>query len=325
MSEQILSQEEIDALLSGMDKGDVDLEKDNKEKAGAELYDLTSRSMMASEQLYALEKVYDKFISLLHTALSSSFQRPIEVEFVSSKMIKFGECIESFPNRTNYNIFNMEPLTGASLLAIEPALVFSLIDCMFGGDGKPVVQDRDFTLIEERMIRKFSILLLKNLEKAWETIDSLNIVYKKSESKPEFIQIVAPNELVIITTFSISGEEFSGNVGICISYLMLEPIKDKLSSKYMIESELENTWSPLIKELMNDMQVRLTAELGKTTKHTVGDLLNLHIGDLVKLNTGPQDTVSVMVEQVPKYMGFSGVIKGNKAVQVVEFVRNDGG
>jgi flagellar motor switch protein FliM len=326
MTDQILSQEEIDALLSSMDKGEIDLEED--ERAGvAEVatYDLTTQSIMLREQFFALDEVFDKFTTSLHKSLSSSLQRRIEVELVSMEMVRYREILKAFSNPTSFHIFNMEPLIGSALLAIEPTLAFSLIDCMFGGNGKPLDQVREFTLIEQRMMRKFCIEVLENLEKAWEFVLSLSLVLKKAETNPEFLHLFAPNDLLIVVMFSISGEEFSGNIHLCISYLMLEPVKEKFSSAYSREAEMEHTWTTQLQELLKDTHVKLSAELGRTATNSVRDLLNLRIGDVVKLNTGPQTPITIKVEDIPKFKGFPGVVKGNRAVQISALISQKGG
>ena len=184
MTEQILSQEEIDALLSAMDEGDIDLQVEEKEEeVSIEPYDLTSQSVMLRDQFYALEEVYDKFSNLLHSSLSSTLQRSIEVDFVSTEMVKFGEFIQAFSNPTGLVIFSMEPLIGSALLAIDPDLMFSLIDCMFGGPGKTLPHVREFTLIEQRMMRKFGMEVLENFEKAWSLVYSIKVSLKKNRNK----------------------------------------------------------------------------------------------------------------------------------------------
>jgi flagellar motor switch protein FliM len=321
MTDQILSQEEIDALLSSMDKGEIDLEEDEKVETGqVAKYDLTTQSIMLRDQFYALDEVFDKFTTSLHKSLSSSLQRLIEVELVSMEMVRFREILKAFSNPTSFHIFNMEPLIGSALLAIEPTLAFSLIDCMFGGTGKPLDQVREFTLIEQRMMRRFSVEVLENLEKAWEFVLSLSLVLKKTETNPEFLHLFVPNDLLIVIVFSINGDEFSGNIHLCISYLMLEPIKEKLSSGYSRKTEMEHTWGSQLQELLKDTPVKLSVELGRTTTNSVRDLLKLQAGDVVKLNTGPRTPVTVLVEDIPKFKGFPGVVKGNRAVQISEFI-----
>jgi flagellar motor switch protein FliM len=137
--------------------------------------------------------------------------------------------------------------------------------------------------------------------------------------------MVAPNDLVIVVVFTISGEEFSGNIHICISYLTLEPIKEKLASGFLRDVELENTWLSQLQTLLMETQVNVTAELGRNRTHTVGDLLNINKGDVIKLLVGPQDPVVVTVEEVPKYQGFPGVVKGNRAVQITSLIQREGG
>ncbi len=318
MSDQILSQEEIDALLTSVDKGEVDLEVDKKEEAGS--YDLTSQSIMLRDQFYALEEVYDKFTGLLHNLLSSSLRKSVEVKLVSTEMVKFREFLEGFSNPTSFNIFNMEPLIGSSLLAIEPELVFFLIDCMFGGNGKPIARVREFTLIEQRMMRKFAVEALDSLEKALDVVYSVKISLRKTETKPEFVHMVGPNDLVIAVVFSVKADEFSGDIHLCIPYLMLEPIKDKLSSRYLSDKEIEHVFGAQIQNLLKDTNIAVVAELGRTS-YTIRDILNLRAGDIFKLNTGPQDLITINVEDVPKYQGVPGVVKGNRAVQVTRLFR----
>lgn len=324
MAEQILSQEEIDALLSAMDRGEVDLEAEIKKDPVVEDYNLTSQSTMLRSQFYALEEVYDKFATLLDQSLTATFQRSVEVAFTSTEMIKYGEFISAFSNPTSLNIFSMEPLLGSAMLAIESKLVFSLIDCMFGGDGKPLSRVREFTLIEQRMMQRFAAEVLEKLEEAWSIVLPVNIALKKTETKPEFAHLANPSELMIIIVFSIKSQEFTGNLNLCLSYLMLEPIKDKLSSTYLRESDMENAWSNQLSTLLQDTEINIIAQLGKC-RQTVGDILNLQLDDVVHLGTGPEDDILLTVDGVPKYQGFPGIIKGNRAVEITKLIRKNGG
>jgi flagellar motor switch protein FliM len=324
MSDQILSQEEIDALLSAMDSGEVDIEEETKSESEVVAYNLTSQNIMLRDQFYALEEVYDKLARLLNTSLSTSLQRPIEAEFVSTEMVKYSECIGAFSNPTSFTIFSMDPLIGSAMLAIEPTLVYSLIDCMFGGDGKPTQRVREFTLIEQRMMRKFSREVLNGLQQAWLIIDTINLSIKKAENKPEFVHLASPNDLMVVIVFSVKGEKFSGNIHICIPYLMLEPIKDKLSSKYLGSKNQEHTWNSQLQKLLQETPVTLVAELGLTTR-SVRDLLDLRIDDVLQLNSGPEDLITLTAGNVPKFLGFPGIIKGNRAVEVAALLQKNGG
>ncbi len=324
MSNQVLTQEEIDALLSAMERGDVDMEQETKKDVEAAPYNLTSQNLMLRDQFSALEEVYDKFTRLVQDTLSSSLQRSVVIEFVSTEMVKYQEFIGAFSSPTSFNLFSMEPLVGTALLCIEPNLVFSLIDSMFGGDGKPTTRVREFTQIELRMIKKFGSDVLIKLEQAWSSIYAIKMTLKKMETKPEFVQLVSPNDIMLIIVFALKGPEFSGNFHIAIPYLMMEPIKEELSPKYLREKDRGHTWAPQLKELLKDTFVSVIAELGKTTQ-TVRDLLSLQVEDVIKLKTGPDDLISISVDQVPKYQGYPGIIKGNRAVEIVKLLNTNGG
>jgi flagellar motor switch protein FliM len=316
MADQILSQEEIDALLSAMGSGEVDIAEEKADiKSLAKPYDLTSQSIMLRDQFDALDEVYDKFVSLMINDLTSTLQRSIEVKIISKEVVKFGEFLKAFSNPTGFNIYSMEPMIGSALIAIEPNLVFSLIDCMFGGDGKPLQKIREFTQIESRMLRRFSLDILKNIEKAWEAVYRIKIKLKKTETKPEFVNLVNPSDLLIIIVFSISGAEFTGNVHIATPYLMLEPIKDKLSSSYLREKDRSHSFGSQLKYLLKATDVQLIAELGRTCC-TIKDILTFDIDDVIRLSSGPQDNVVLSVQNVPKYFGMAGIVKGCRAVQV---------
>ena len=324
MSDQILTQEEIDALLSAMDSGEVDLEEEAKSEAEVVAYNLTSQNIMLRDQFYALEEVYDKFATLFEAHISSVLQRSMEVEFVSTEMVKYQECISAFSSPTSFSVFSMAPLIGSAMLAIEPRLVYSLIDCMFGGDGKPTERMREFTLIEQRMVRRFASDVLVDLQQAWATIDPIKIAINRAEIKPEFVHLASPNDLMVVIVFVVKGTEVSGNLHICIPYLMLEPIKDKLSSKFLRNKNQEHTWSEQIQMLLKDTPVTIIAELGITNR-SVKNLLDLQVNDILQLNTGPEDLITLTVDHIPKYLGFPGIIKGNRAVEIAALLQKNGG
>jgi flagellar motor switch protein FliM len=324
MADQILTQEEIDALLSAMDRGEVDLEEEVDVEAEIVPYNLTSQNIMLGDQFYALEEVYDKFATLLGSSLSTLMGRSMEVEFVSTELVKYQQCMSAFSSPTNFTIFTMEPLIGSALLAIEPKLVYSVIDCMFGGEGKPTERTKEFTLIEQRMMRRFAAEVLSNLEKAWKNIVPIKFTLKKNETKPEFVHLTSPNDLVLVIVFVIRGAAFSGHLHLGIPYLMLEPVKDQLSSKYLRDKDMGHAWKGQLQMLLQDTPVTLIAELGTTTQ-SVRDLLEIQVGDVLQLNIGPEDLITLSVEHVPKFYGFPGTIKGNRAVEITALLQKNGG
>jgi flagellar motor switch protein FliM len=279
---------------------------------------------MLRDQFDALDEVYDKFVNLLNVRLAGTLQHPIEVKMMSKEIVKFGEFMQAFSNPTGFNIYSMAPLIGKAMLAVEPSLGFALIDCMFGGAGRPLAKIREFTQIEQRMLQRFYQEVLLELEQAWKVAYNIKISSKKTETKPEFVNLVSPGDSVLVFVFSINGEEFSGNIHICTPFLMLEPIKDKLSSRYLREKDRAHVFRSQLTVLLKDTKVRIVAQLGKTTR-TIGQILNMEADDVVKLKTGPQDPVTLNVEGVPKFLGMPGVVKGNRAVQITRLIEKEKG
>ncbi len=323
MADQILSQEEIDALLSAMDSGEIDV-AEAQQAAAAEIrsYDLTAYDVMQRGQFDALEEVYDKFVNLSQSDLSNLFQRAVTVKIISQESVKFGEFMKAFSNPTGFAIFGMEPLIGSALVAFEPGLVFSLIDCLFGGDGKPMEKIREFTMIERRMLHRIAKVVLKDLESAWDVACRLRMGLRKIETKPEFVHLVNPDDQLIVVVFAIAAPPFAGNIHLCLPYLMLEPIKEQLSSRYLREKDRASSFGAEIRNLLGFTEVDVVAELGKTI-HSVRDIMNFEVDDVLRLSTGPQNNVVLNVERVPKFLGMPGVVKGSKAVQITDIIDLD--
>ena len=323
MADQILSQEEVDALLSSMASGQLDFEEEGDQddiSLAEELsaYDLTSPNIMMREHFDVLDEIHDRFANSLRISVTTMLRMPIDAELTATETVKFGEFMEGIDNPTSLHTFRMEPLIGSGLLVIEPRLVFFLIDCMFGGTGMvEIKQQRDFTVIEQRVMRKFSTDVLKELEKAWSFVEQISISIGKSETKPQFIRLVAPNDIVVVVLFTISIEGFNARMWLCIPYLLLEPIRDKLSYKHLRDSEMESLWGSKIEDILNDTQVKVSARIGNITQ-SIGDILSFQKGDLILLDTGPPDLIPVLVENVPKFLGSPGIVGGNRAVRIEE-------
>lgn len=323
MADQILSQEEIDALLSSMGKGEIDLDEDKHKGNDVRPYDFSTQSIMLREQFYALEEVYDKFTRKIKISLSSLLQNQVEVQFVTTEMIKFREFIQAFSEPTSFNIYTMDPLVGSGLLVLETNLVFSCVDCLMGGRGKPMTKVRDFTAIENRMINRVVIEILENMEKSWSSIQPVDIKLKNHESNPMYVRLVGPGDMVVTIVFSISSKEFTGNIHFCIPYIMLEPLKEQLAVQTPLSSEYSSKWTNQIENLLYETSIIMTAELGRATDYNIRDLLGIKKGNLIKLDYGPQDPIVVKIAGVPKYLGFPGVVKGNRAVQISSILKEN--
>ncbi len=315
MADELLSQEEINALLSGMAKGEVELGEGALTDVEVIPYDLTSKSVTLNDQFGALEEVFVKFTNRLEKTISKAIKKPVEVEFVSSEIIKYEDYINSFPTPTGFNIFSMDPLVGGAMVVVAPNLLFSLIDCMFGGSGKPLTMDREFSLIDKRMMERVVGDILEALEESWESIQPIRPRLKHTETRPEFVHLVTPDDFIITNSFEINGAEFKGQFCLCLSYLMLEPIKEKLSAEYLSKKDADQSWRLKLQQLLKETNVMVIAELGRT-ECAIRDLLELKVNDVLKLDTGPEDFIRVNIENVEKFNGHPGILKGNRAVQI---------
>lgn len=318
MSEKVLSQDEIQALFSAMSNGRLDTQAGNEHEVTD--YNLTSQKIKLLRQFDLLEEIHDSFAALLQSSLSAKLRVHVDADLISTETVAYSDFIKDFKKPTALVIFQMEPLSGSAMMIIVENLVFSMIDCLFGGKGAAIEKHRDFTLIEKRIITKLAAEILKDLENAWEHIHSIRTMIRKIESNPDFIRAFALYDMVIAVVFSIQSAEFSGNIYLCIPYLMLEPIKNLLSSNNIRNSVVPDVrHNSDIQESLKEAEVSLTVELGKSIQR-IGDILNLKVGDTLWLNNGPRDPVSVLVEKKIKFKGILGSVKEKRAVRISSLI-----
>ncbi|WP_373499197.1 flagellar motor switch protein FliM [Desulfococcus sp.] len=319
MSEKILSQEEIEALYSAMSDGQIDTDPERGRKAETEAtpYVLYSQQSKMEGHFEVLEEVYDKYSLLVRDTLSTKLKSASDTDFISTEIVKFREFLKRFSRPTCFNVFNMEPFHGSALLVITAPLFFSLIDSMFGGTGKPLARVREFTQIEKRVMQRLVLDILKNLEKAWEVVQSVRTVFRKMESNPDYIRMIAPDDLVVAAGFIVRRNSYEGHIYVCMPYLMIEPVKEKLTYGSLSAADSGNSPDPRMKAVLKSTFLNVSAELGRATC-TVRNLLRLKVGDTIKLNTGPNVPIPVKIENSIKYKGYPGVYYGNQAVRIAE-------
>jgi len=315
---QILSQEEVDALLKGISGGEVETEQGLAPEEGADtaVYDLTKSDKAV--KLPKLVVITDKFSRSYRITLSNTIRKLAEVSFESTDVKRFDDFLREIPVPANINIFGMEPLRGQNILLIDSVLVFYFVDVLFGGGGsiKAKIEGREFTSIENTVIRKISRGILDEWSKAWESFVPIKSDYQRSEVNPQFAMIVPPNELVITITFNVEIENVSGIITICVPFSNLEPIKDKLMGDFDVEEiNKDPFWNKAIKSLINDVPVDMQVELGKA-QLTANELINLAVGDVIPLNKYIEDELELNVEGVKKFSGLPGTYHGNNAIQI---------
>jgi len=321
--EKILSQAEIDALLHGVEGGEVNTTPSPLSRPGVTPYDFTNPERMIRGQMPVLELINDSFCKLFRASLSSALRKAVDVNSKGVQILKFGEFVKPLPLPSSLHIFKMDPLRGHAILLLESKLVFTLLDLFFGGSGKTSfqIEGRDFTAIESRLIQKVVTMVFSDLNKAWHSVHPLRFQYIRNEINPAFAKIVPANDLVITISFSLELEGFSGIITLCIPYSIMEPIKTKLYSAFQVDQlEIDHSWIQRLTDRLKSAKVELKVELGK--HHLmVQDLLKLKAGDVLLLEKEVSEPLIVHVQGIPKFFGRAGVCGSNKAIQIEERIK----
>ena len=318
---QILTQDEVDALLRGVSGGEIETEADaSDDDSGIIKYDLTSQDRIIRGRMPTLEIINDRFARLFRESLSNALRKIVDVSSVSTDMMKFGEFLKTLPVPTSIHVLKLDPLRGNSLMIFESKLVFTLVDLFLGGKGTTTIkiEGREFTHIESRIIHKVLQYATKDMERSWAPVFEINVEYVRSEINPQFVGIVPPTDVVVVISFDVEMELSSGSMTICIPYASLEPIKEKLHAGYQSDQlEIDHAWIQRFAEQMKKASVEMVAELGHATI-TGRDFIELNTGDVIQLYENAKESVIVRVEGIEKFKALPGIIKGNHAFQITE-------
>ena len=316
---QVLSQDEVDALLTGISGGEIETETDKpSDTSGINVYDLTSQEKVIRGRMPVLELINDRFARLVRSSLSSSLRKPVGVTVVSNDMMKYGDFLRTLPVPTSLHIYRMEPLRGSVIMVLESKLVFCLVDLSFGGSGTESfkVEGREFTGIENRLVKNIVNIMLDDLKEAWKNIQPISLHFVRSEVNPQFATIVAPDDIVVNVILELEMENSTGKVILCIPYSSLEPLKEKLQGGRQSEQlERDNTWSEGFMRQLFRVPVEVMVRLGNA-EVTGKEVLNLNVGDVIQLDTFSKDELRVEVGGNTKFMGYPGLYKGNQALQI---------
>jgi len=323
MTDKILSQDEVDALLKGVASGKIDTdEMRDKIIGGVRPYDFTHQERIVRGRMPGLEMANDGFARLFRGSISSIIMKFIDISVQNVEIIKFSDFIKTIPVPSSINLFKMEPLKGLSLLVLESPLVFAFIEFFFGGSSAKHIksEDRVFTAIEQRVIQKIVKLALKDMGIAWQGIAQIQPEYVSSEINPQFVTIVTPAEIVISIEVLIEIEDFSGKMFFCFPYSMLEPFKEKLySGIHRSKFEMDRRWALVMKEALMEMYVNVTAEVGSMVLH-FKDIMNFEPGTILNLGKSITDELVVKVENSQKFKGMPGVSRGNQAIKLTKVI-----
>ncbi|AIH03781.1 MAG: Flagellar motor switch protein FliM [Thermodesulfobacterium sp. 37_54] len=321
--EKILSQEEIDALLSGLSEGKIDTTPEVKEEVKAKPFDFRNYTISTRLKIPGLEVINEQLARSLRMQLSTLLREMLDISNLPLQMERFKDFLNKIPVPTSIHIFKLEPLKGQSLLIIDATLAFLFIERFLGGERKHIkVEGREFTPIEQRLLKKVVDLIFNELEKAWKNIYPVKPKYIRGEVNPQFARVLMPEETVVVTGYTLELESLSGKILFCYSLSTLQPIKDKLYSPYQLEEYIDLTWKKNLENYILNSSVQLKAILGKGTI-TLEDLVNLEVGDVVILDKKIEEPIEVYIEGVPKILGKLGVFKNHLAIQVDKFLSSE--
>lgn len=318
---KILSQDEVDALLKGVQSGDIDTETAKKKVlSGVRPYDLTSQERIVRGRMPRLELANEKFARSFRTSVSTLIVRSVDITIHSMEIITFGEFMKTIPFPSSINIFKMEPLKGYALCVIEAPLVFALVEFFFGGNSAQYIKSegKTFTSIEQRVNKKVVTIALNDMATAWSGIVPVQPDHVGAEINPQFVTIVPPTEIVIKIEIHMKVEDFTGKFFFCIPYPMVEPVKEKLCSGIQSDKfEVDQRWVARLKEIIKDSYVEIVAEIGKV-ELTFGELMNLEIGSVINLGKSTSDELAIKVEGISMFTGVPGYSRGNQAIKVMK-------
>ncbi|MCY6353954.1 flagellar motor switch protein FliM [Clostridium sp. ZS2-4] len=323
----VLSQSEIDALLSALDSGELnpeELEKD-EDKQKIKPYDFKSPQKFSKDHIRTLELIHDNFARIISNYLTAQVRTNVKVKIETVQQITYEEFIHSVPNPTILTIFKMPPLSGSILFESNPQFVYRIIDVLLGGAGTGQYKSREFTDIDKNIIKQINIGLIANLKLAWEDVLEVEPEIEGLETNPALNQTLAPTEPVALITFSVEMNGSNTFINICIPYLSIEKVLDKLVVQYWFrenDTEILEESKQKLRSRLNIIDLVMTAELG-TTHITVDDFLKLSVGDVVALDTTTNEAVKMKVEDEEYLYAKPGIIGKNKGVQILDIIDKD--
>jgi flagellar motor switch protein FliM len=320
VNQQILSQDEVDALLQGITGESQKLEEEEQPQGGVRDYNIANQERIVRGRMPTMEVINERFARNIRVGLFNMIRKSPEVSIGGIKVQKFSAFLREIVVPTNFNIVQVKPLRGAGLIVCDPSLVFAVIDSLFGGIGKfhTRIEGRDFSATELRVILRLVECIITEFSKAWHGIYPLELEYQRSEMQPQFANIATPSEIVVSTNFTLEIGETTGAVHFCIPYSTLEPIRDVLYSTIQGDAaEPDRRWVNLLKTQIQSAEVELVAELG-TAPATVEQLLSFKPGDFIELDIEP--VIQAKIDGVPVFDCHYGTANGHYALKIEQLL-----
>ncbi|MFP4483599.1 MAG: flagellar motor switch protein FliM [Spirochaetaceae bacterium] len=320
---EVLSQDEIDQLLTAISSGDVEPEETQQpaDQRKIKIYDFKRPDKFSKEQIRTVSIMHETFARLTTTSLSANLRSLVQVHVASVDQLTYEEFIRSIPNPTTLAVINMDPLKGSAILEIDPAITFSIIDRLFGGQGEGTKVTRDLTDIEQSVMEGIIVRVLGNMREAWSQVIDLRPRLGQIETNPQFAQIVPPTEMVVLVTLETKVGDVEGMMNFCIPYLTIEPIISKLSAQYWYSTVRRGATTEnlnILRDRLSTIAVTMVAEIGAMDL-TVRDVLSLRAGDVIRLqDTRTTDPMVLKIGNRRKFLCKPGQIGNKLAVQIIK-------
>ena len=322
----VLSQNEIDNLLKALSSGEVDVDEMKKaNEVQVKEYDFARPSKFSKEHLRTLEIIYDNYGRLLSTNLPIYLRKNIQVEVMNSEAVTYMEFSNALSNPVLLGIIDFEPLKGNIIMEMATKLGYAIIDRMLGGEGEPLEKTREFSEIELLIIERVMTSCVELMREPWENVLDINPRLQRIETNPQFAQIIQPSEMIAIVTINIKIGDVEGLINLCLPYLTLEPVMDKLNTKFWysnMQDKAEDEFSGDIEALITKAQVPITAVLG-SSRISVADFGAIQPGDIIRLDRKVDDELDIYVGDIKKFTALPGSSGKNYAVRVTSVIREE--
>ncbi len=323
---EVLSQDEIDNLLKALSTGELDAdEMKNTDERQVKDYDFARPAKFSKEHLRTLEIIFEHFGRLLATNLPAYLRKSVSVDVVNSEVVIYSEFSNALSNPVLLGVVGMDPLMGNVIMEMASNLGFAIVDRLLGGVGNSLEKERDFSEIELSILERVFTICVNLLHEPWENVVEITPRLNRIETNSQFAQIISPSETIAIVTINLKIGDVEGMMNICLPYTTLEPVMDKLNTKYWFSTMKEkdsNSYEAAIENIIDNALIPMKAVLG-TSKINVQDFVNLQLGDIIRLDRKVDDELEVYVGNIKKFKALPGYSDNKYAVRVTEILREE--
>lgn len=323
---EVLSQNEIDNLLAALSSGELDVDQmQDEEEKKVKDYDFSRPTKFSKEHLRTLEIIFEHYGRLISTNLPAYLRKNVQVSVGSSETVTYSEFSNAMSNPVILGIINFAPLNGTIILDLSTNLGYAMLDRMLGGSGLPLEKTRDFSEIELTILEKVMVMFTQLLRDPWRNVIDIAPVLNRLETNSQFAQVIAPNDMIALVTLNIKVGDVEGLMNVCLPFLTLEDVMDKLNTKYWYSTMQENhdeNYDDYIEAMLRKVDIPIRAVLGRSSI-SVADFTNLQVGDCIRLNTKVDSDMNIYVGNIKKFTALPGANDDAYAVRITSIVREE--